>query len=405
MAAKHDEDLLLRLNDSASKFLAVVQKKFSLDLDYREESLYASDLLLSLFFKERRAHDLAVTIIGSYLGKVLIENLGGKWELRDLSVEKIGLMKGVAYPFRQARKRLEKGLGETLTSWYAKIKMDFCHDGELSWNAQSCDAFLDQLIAQGWDTHLLSHILKEDEKPYVREEAAHILGRMKKSQAGAALIDPLYAPEHVYYACIAMQGLRDPKALPRLRELTKKENETAIRIQAIMALGEYRDQTSILPLADMMNEEDEVICHYASQALAKIGGELAVKMLLEIMSKKRPGNRLCAISALELLGDRACIPTLIECLSDKKEAIREAATRAFQYIPDARAVKPLLAMLADPSSRLRILSAYALVFIGNPQALDPLRNLLKDAVKDVRDHAAYLVPLLESGTKPAGYCW
>lgn len=405
MPGKHNEDLLLRLNDSASKFLAVVKKKFSLDLDYREESLYASDVLLSLFFKDRRAHDLAVTIVGSYLGKVLIENLGGKWELRDLSVEKIGLMKGVAYPFRQARKRLEKGLGETLTSWYAKIKMDFCHDGELSWNAQTCDGFLDALIAQGWDTHLLSHILKEDEKPYVREEAAHILGRMKKSQVSAALIDPLYTPEHAYYACIAMQGLRDGKALPRLRELAQKENETAIRIQAIIALGEYRDQASILPLADMMNEEDEVICHYASQALAKIGGELSIKMLLEIMSKKRPGNRLCAISALELLGDRASVPTLIDCLSDKKEAIREAAARAFQYIPDARAVKPLLAMLADPSSRLRILSAYALVFIGNPQALDPLRNLLKDAVKDVRDHAAYLVPLLEAGAKPAGYCW
>jgi len=30
---------------------------------------------------------------------------------------------------------------------------------------------------------------------------------------------------------------------------------------------------------------------------------------------------------------------------------------------------------------------------------------LKDPVKDVREHAVYLVPLLEAGTKPAGYCW
>lgn len=404
-AVKHHEDLLFRLKDSASKFLSVVRKKFGIKLDYSEQSLYASDILLALFFKDRRAHDLAVTIIGSYLGELLIDNLGGKWELRDLSVVKIGLMKGVAYPFRQARKRLEKGFGEVLTGWYAKLKMDFCHDGELSWNGKSSTSLYNQLIAQNWDLHLLQRVMNEEEKSYVREEAAHLLGRLKSARIGPILSDQLFSSEQAYYACIAMQGIRDPQALPQLRELCRKEADVATRIQAIQAVGEYQDHASIPLLAEMINDKDEVVCHYASQALAKIGGEVALKALLEIMSNQRPGNRICAISALELIGDRACVPYLIECLFDKKEEICEAATRAFQYIPDARALKSLLQILKTRSSRLRILAAYALVFIGSAEALGPLRDLVKDSVKDVREHAAYLVPLLEAGTKPAGYCW
>lgn len=406
MITKHNEDLLARLKDSASKFLFVVQKKFELELDYSEQSLYAADILLSLFFKERRAHDLAVTIIGSYVGEVLIQNLGGKWEPRDLSVEKIGTMKGVAYPFRQARKRLEKGLGESLIAWYSKLKMDFCHDGELCWNGKGAGHLLyEQLISQGWDLRLLRRVMNEEEKSYVREEAAHLLGLLKCSRVGPVLADQLHVPEQAYFACIAMQGIQDANALPQLRKLCGNPFDVAIRIQAIQAIGEYRDRDSIQTLAEMMSEKDEIICHYSSQALAKIGGEMSLKVLLEIMSKQRQGNRLCAISALELLADRACVPYLIECLFDQKDEIREAAARSFQYIPDSRALKPLLMLLAEPSSRIRILAAYALVFIGNPEALEPLRNLLKDPVKDVRDHAAYLVPLLEAGARPAGYCW
>lgn len=399
------QDLLVRVRESASRFLASVEKKFEIKLDYTEASLYQADTLLSLFFKERRAFDLAVTLIGSYLGELLIGNLGGKWEPRDLSVVKIGRMKGIAYPFRQARKRLEKGLGEALTTWYARLKMDFCHSGELFWDGQVSKEFFTHLNAQGWDLRLLHRLLDDEEKPYVREEAAHLLGRLKSLRVSRALLDALESWHQAYYACIALQGIEEPRALPRLRQLCGNNAEMVVRIQAIQAVGQHRDAESVDALVEMLNEDDEIICHYASQALAKIGGERTVRLLIEIMANERPGSKLCTISALELLGDRACVPYLIESLFDRNEEIREAATRAFQYIPDERALGPLLFLLNDRSSRIRILAAYALAFIGDGRAVEPMRKLLKDPVKDVRDHAAYLLPLVEGGARPAGFCW
>lgn len=398
-------ELTLRVRESAEKFLAGVKKKFGVKLDYSEYSLNLIDILIGIFFTERRARDLAVTLLGGYLGEVLIHNLGGKWDPEKLAVKNIGKMQGTAYPFKEAKARFEKGLGESLTGWYARLKMEFCRDGDLRWNGKSSAAALKKLVRNGWDRELMKRVTHRDERDYVREEAAVLLGKLQSKRSAKEILKWIKTPELAYYGAIALQGIAEPKALPALRNLCMNRDEIGVRIQAIAAVGEHRDRDSIDLLAQLLEEQDEIVCHYAASALAKIGGELAVKRLLDILGGRRPGNKVCAIGALELIGDRAGVPYLIEALFDKHSSIREAATRAFQYIPDARAVKPLLFMLDEPASRLRILSAYALTFIGDPVALDPIRALLKDPVKEVRDHAAALIPLLEKGAKPAGFCW
>jgi hypothetical protein len=397
----------LLLKESANKFLSVVEKKFQIKLDFSESSLYIADFLITLFFKERRVSNLAVSLIGSYLGEVILQNLGGKWNTEDFSITKIGKMKGTAYPFRQAKNRLQKGLGYACTSWYADLKMRFCQDGELSWNGQHHNhaSVYQQLVAQGWDLRVLGRILDENEKPYVREEAAHVLRELKSPRVASSLLEALNTPEHAYFACIAFQGIRDPAALPNLRSLSMPGREIAVRIQAIQALGEQKDEASIEMLGMFFKEDEEIIAHYASQALAKIGGEKAIQILLDAMKNGNSTRKILALSAFELLGDRVCIPSLIENLYDPDDEVREAATRLLQFIQDERAFGPLMFLLNDRSSRIRILAAYALTFLQDKKALPAMKKLLKDPVKEVRDHAAYLIPLLENGEKPAGFCW
>lgn len=405
-AKKKTGDVAALLQDSAAKFLSAVEKKFDLKLDYSEPSLYAVDFLLTLFFKERRGSDLAASLIGSYLGEVVIKNLGGKWNPEDASVVKIGRMKGVAYPFRQAKNRLQKGLGEACTAWYAGLKMKFCLSGELQWHGNGfTTGIYSHLVSQGWDLRLLSRILDDGEKPYIREEAAHVLRELKSERVAQALADALDSEDQIYFACIALQGVRHEKALPALRHICCRHEEVAVRIQAIQALGAHGDHDSVSLLFEMLEEEEEIIAHYASQALAKIGGDKTLQSLLEILKNGSGRKKILALSALELIGNPACIPYLIECLFDRNDEVREAATRALQYIPDQRALGPLLFLLDDRSSRIRILAGYALAFIGDQRALDRMKRLLKDPVKDVRDHASYLIPLIETGKTPAGFCW
>jgi HEAT repeat protein len=402
---KSSEEFRTLFRDWASKFLEVVYKKFGFHLNYTESSLYISDYLLTLFFKERRSSDLAATIIGSYLGEVILQNLGGKWDPSGLAIVKIGRMKGTAYPFKQAKLRLEKGFGGSLIHWYADLKMRFCLNGDLSWNGNTTTNIYRSLLEQDWDLKLLNRLLNESEKPYAREEAAFILKELKSSRVAPALVEALRKKETAYYACIALQGIKAAESIPILRCLCGQTEDIPLQVQAIQALGSQGDERIVSFLLEKLNEKDEVIAHYASQSLGKIGGEKVIHSLLDIIRNGNSRKKILAISAFELMGNKDCVPDLIQCLQDPKEEVRESAARAFQYIPDPRASEALISLLSDRSSQIRILAAYALTFIGEKNALESLKTLLKDPVKNVRDHVSYLIPLLESGEKPAGYCW
>ena len=402
---KSQQEIRTLSQDLATKFLQVVYKKFGFHLNYSESSLYISDYLLTLFFKEKRSSDLAASIIGSYLGEVIIQNLGGKWDPSNLSVVKIGRMKGTAYPFKQARRRLEKGFGESLIHWYSRLKMQFCLNGDFSWNGNTTTDIYRSLIEQNWDLKLLNRLLNELEKPYVREEAAFILKELKSPRTAPALTAGLRKKQTAYFCCIALQGVQAPESTPVLQSLCGSDEDIPLQVQAVQALGNQENEKIVSFLLEKLSEKDEVIGHYASQALGKIGGEKVLTSLLEIIRNGNNRKKVLAISALELIGNTECVPDLIQCLQSTNEEIRAAASRAFQYIPDLRASRSLLSLLSDPSSQIRILAAYALTFMGEKSAVESLKTLLKDSVKNVRDHASYLIPLLEAGKKPAGYCW
>lgn len=400
------QEQLCRLQEMASKFVDLVQKKFDILLDYSEESLILADELLSLFFKEHRPHsDLATAVVGSYLGEVIIHNMGGRWELKDFSVVKFGKMRGVAYPLKEAKRRLTNGLEDSLVSYYLKLKLQFCHESELSGINGKVEKAHKKLQSQGWETLLLHRILSEKERRNVREEAASLLGKIGDRKAVSSLLKALNNPQTAYYAAIVFQGIPLPEAFPELLRLSKYSDSSETRIETIRALAEFKDERAVDDLVSMLSDEDEIISFHVSQALGKIGGGKVFQRLMEVFLGEIPGRKLYAIASFELIGDPRAIPYILEGIFDKDEDIREASIRACQYIPDERAVGPLLFSLKDKSSRIRTLAAYALVRIGTKKAQDPLKGLLKDPVESVREHASYLLPLLEAGKKPAGYCW
>lgn len=400
------KEQLAKICEMAGKFIELVHKKFHLSLDYSEESLILADELLGLFFKERRSHsDLATAVVGSYFGEVIIRNLGGRWELKDFSIVKIGKMKGIAYPLKETKRRLTNGLEDSLVNYYLKIKLRFCHEGEFSLvNGRVEEAHV-KLRSQGWCRRLLHRILSENERRYVREEAAGLLGKIGDCQYADLLIKPLQNHQTAYYAAIALQGIPSLKAIDDLLRLSKIGIDSETRIEAIRALGELKDERSVDDLVEMLADEDEIIAFHASQALGKIGGNKVFQRLMEVFLGEIPGRKIYAISAFELISDNRAVPYIVEGIFDKDEDIREASIRACQYLPDERAIGPLLFSLKDNSSRVRTLAAYALAYIGTPKAKEPLKELLKDPVESVREHASYLVSLLEAGKKPAGYCW
>lgn len=398
--AKADLTTKTKLRDSAASFLRMVRKKFDLELDYSEESVLVADDLISLFFKIRKSHYFTVArVIGSYLGEVIIANMGGRWS-RDITLEKVGAVKGVAQPMLRARRRLANGMQDSLAYYYRSLKLSNMHDTSFASGKEKIDAMYASLRKGGWDRELLNRVLDESEKKYVREEAADILGRVGDPDAVPRLVEALKDSRTAYYAAIALQGLPDERAYDALHHLVVKTRSPALKMQAALALGAVGNAAAVPALVSLLNDDNEIVCHYASMALGKTGGDAAVTAVLDQMASLPREKLVFAIFALEELGDGRSVPALIECVFSRDDEIREAALRALQNIPDERAFKPLVFLLKDRSYRIRTLAGYALANFEDSRVIPHIKALMKDEVQAVRHHASKLLHWLEEGKRP-----
>jgi HEAT repeat protein len=397
---KASEKIVRKIQEQAETLVRLAEQKFKVKLDYSEESLALADDLITVFFKTRREHYIkAAVLIGSYLGETIIRNLGGKW-MKDLSIAKVGKLKGHAYPMGRARKRLANGTDDSFVYYYKNLKLTTTRNSGFAEDKEKLDRYGDTLLENGWDIILLVRMLDDMEPRYVREEAAELLGRLANDSIGDSLLKAAKNPDTVYYAAIALQGLVVKDAYqPLLKNLTNAQ-EPAVKQQILIALGNLKIPESVDIIIDYLADDDEIVGHFAALALGEIGGQESVDKLLGIMAGLRPGRREHAITALELIGDCNAVPALIEALFSREDEIREAAARALQYIPDDRAFKPLAYCLKDRNSRIRVFAAYALANIGNSEALPHIKELLTDEVQNVRLHATHLVNWLKTGEKP-----
>lgn len=389
-----------KIKQQSETLLAMAEKKFDLQLDYSEESLEITDYLITIFFKEHREHYIKATVLlGSYLGEIIINNLGGKWA-KDLSIKKVGDLKGFAHPMTRARKRLANGRNDSLIHYYKNLKITTCRSAEFAADREKFESYLNILRENGWDILMLTRMLDEAEALHVREEAAEVLGKIAGDNVRDSLVRAAADPKTVYYAAIALQGFPVEEAYDLLLENLKETDKPRVKQQILLALGELGNPDSIDDIIDFISDDDEIVGHFAALALGKIGDPAVVDKLLAIMAGLRPGSRENAITALEILGDPRAVPALIEALFSREEQVREAAARALQYIPDQRAFKALAYCLKDESSRIRILAAYALANIENDETIPLIKELLTDGVKNVRLHATHLLNWLKKGKKP-----
>jgi HEAT repeat protein len=123
------------------------------------------------------------------------------------------------------------------------------------------------------------------------------------------------------------------------------------RKPAIKALGKINDERVLDPLITMMRSDE--FKDDATWALAELG-KPAVGRLLELLKDPEEVTRKQAILALGEIKDESCVDALIESLKDPDWFTRLAAAGALEKIGDPRgreAVKPLM---KDPDLVVRL---------------------------------------------------
>jgi HEAT repeat protein len=248
----------------------------------------------------------------------------------------------------------------------------------------------------------------------VRTSAAKGLSRLQDPRSIETLIVVLQdkVPAVREEACRAIQAIGEASIPPLLKRL--QDPNWRVRLRAVEALSLLKPQAAVAPLMNLVaNDTDSAVRQDAVRALGQIGDAHAIPLLLDSLTT--PSLQLKAIEALGNLRAVEALPPLMalvrslpaDAYEDRMEGCTdpqykqelpplEAAVKALANIGDPQAV-PVL-MQALNSTLLRQEAAEALTHFGSA-AKTPLLQLLKNTKNDnLRRHV--LESLASLGWRP-----
>lgn len=175
-----------------------------------------------------------------------------------------------------------------------------------------------------------------------------------------------------------------------------KSPDAAVRKQAAVELGGFKNPRAVQPLLDALNDSDDDVQANAAKALGQIADPNSLQPLLADLDAARDnyrGNYTLKYPLAEAAGGLGpiALEPLMARLRDKD--IGEAAGGGLVKI-GAPAVDPLLATLNDPDPALRVRVAGLLGSIKDPRAVPALIAALKDKDLDVCKSAAAALGLI-----------
>jgi len=121
----------------------------------------------------------------------------------------------------------------------------------------------------------LSEILREDDLPLARIEAARALGQCRHDRAVAALVGGLQDEEkEVRIAvCTALAETGSEKAISPLATSLGSETEASVRLAAARGLGEFRNPAAVQALVTVLDDRSPALQYRAIESLRKSSGE------------------------------------------------------------------------------------------------------------------------------------
>ncbi len=183
-------------------------------------------------------------------------------------------------------------------------------------------------------------------------------------------------------------------AIPSLVDALQHET-WLVRLHAVESLGKTRSRQAVEPLLSVMfNDRDSAVREDAVRALGEIGDPRAVEHLITAM--REPGLRTLAVETLGRIGDPRAVPALVDVLTGTSppEATRTvagcvdqwneelitqgAAVRALGVIGDDRAIPSLIAALEPTFTRAEAAAALATFGSKVVPLLIPLLNSSRD---------------------------
>lgn len=216
-------------------------------------------------------------------------------------------------------------------------------------------------------------------------------------------------PELQIRAIKALGGLEDHRAVPLLKEIVEtglpdvQEAATAALAQigcaawgrccSLKVLEEVGEPDLVTLIVPSLQDNSANVRFEAVRAIARMGGEVALKHLVRIARKDcRPFIRGEAMRALRTMvkGQPEILKAALHGLKDSSVEVRARSARLLGNYQDPRSILPLLRAMADPHWSVRDNAENALLNFGRDAVL-PLIEALKGRSWTARFRAARLL--------------
>lgn len=246
----------------------------------------------------------------------------------------------------------------------------------------------EEVVSLGWSARLAGPAAREGlrhPEAELRARAARALGqRGEHHRAVAALLDALEAEEdprvrpHIFEA-LARRG--DPSSIPRIaRRLGDLgQEDRALALRTVAAIG---GEPAIRLLVEWLGAAD--VGAAAANALADIGAPATPHV---IRALRAPIATARAAEALGRIGDARATPALVAMLASALPPARVAILEALGAIGDERAVPAIVRALGDPSDEIVIAALGALGRTGGPELANVLASRADEGSLEARARA------------------
>jgi hypothetical protein len=381
-----------RLNED---FIYIAKRKFDLNVDNRIEDIIISDILISLFFRFNRTKSkVAISIIGSYIGESIIKNWNGIWDVNNLSLNKVGVNQIVVNPFSIAHQRLTKGINKMISYQLDLVSIKangveaFCDD---KLDINYIKDKINKLYIDGWLNEFFNKIYSNDNRNYVKFEAAYLLGlcikylQIKELDSKVMELFEL----NPYYASVIFQNylIEDSSVINKLIDLLKSKDNN-IKLQALLALVNSKKIENINKIKQLLydllmnnDNKDMIFLFYLGQALGSFKDQDNINWIKNKLLNKNVSDitKLSLLVAIQTLRDPSFIDILLNLLlsNDVNEIIKDEILKTFQYLPITQKEIDILLNNYnnyEPHQKIYILNALFLINID--QRISILQNLL-----------------------------
>ncbi len=156
------------------------------------------------------------------------------------------------------------------------------------------------------------------------------------------------------------------------------------RQQAVQAVERIGGETAIKILINVLNDENENVRCQAITALVKLKSGQSIDAIIKALSDSSPKVREEASFALGILGAEEAIPHLIKALEDSVMRVSYAATRSLHKIGGSKIIKPMCKVLFDSADtvKIRIVEALGVIEPSTDEDKKVLMNTLYKALDE-----------------------